>query len=61
LNSLSNATFEGPILSAVKDTDYEIGPITVRGNLYADILIAGLAATGVDTSGLEQLFPDSGN
>lgn len=59
-NTNSSLSGEGPIFAGERDTDYDIGPINVRGNLFADLLIAGLAAAGVDTSGLEDIFPDSG-
>ena len=41
-------------------TDYEIGPISVEGNIYADLAIGLLSALGVDTTSLEEIFPQSG-
>ncbi len=40
-----------------KDIDFDIGPISVRGNLYVDGLLALLNAAGVDVRGAEQAFP----
>jgi hypothetical protein len=42
------------------NTDFDIGPIAVRGNVLFDGLVAVLATLGVDTTPIEGLFPDSG-
>ena len=40
-------------------TDFEIGPISVKGNIYFDLAMSFLTALGIDTSGLEGAFPGS--
>ncbi len=44
-------------IEQVQDTNFEIGPISVRGNIYVDGILALLNALGVDVSGAEQAFP----
>ncbi|MCA9244280.1 MAG: PEP-CTERM sorting domain-containing protein [Phycisphaerales bacterium] len=41
------------------DTDYDIGPINIKGNIFIDAL-AGLASSlGADTSAIAAVFPES--
>lgn len=59
-NSDSQVSVDGVIVNdSTKDTDFDIGPISVQGNIYYDILTSTLNSFGVATSGLEQLFPES--
>lgn len=44
-------------IQQVQDTNFEIGPISIRGNIYVDGILALLNAAGVDVSGAEQAFP----
>ncbi len=57
----SNATLnaDGVIVDGPADADFDIGPISIRGNVFVDAAAAALNALGVDASGLETLFPAS--
>lgn len=50
---------DGLIVDGPTDADFDIGPISIRGNVFVDAAAAALNAFGVDTSGLEGLFPES--
>lgn len=59
-NANSQVSLDGVIIDdSTKDTDFDIGPINIQGNIYYDILTGVLNSFGVATSGLEQLFPES--
>ena len=47
------------IVDGPADADFDVGPISLRGNIFVDAAAAALNAFGVDTSGLEGLFPTS--
>lgn len=49
----------GLLIEGEDSTNFDIGPITVRGNLYVDLLALALANFGIDTTPLTQLFPQS--
>lgn len=57
----TNATLsaDGVIVDGPADADFDIGPITIRGNIFVDAAAAALNVFGVDASGLEGLFPAS--
>jgi len=57
----TNATLsaDGVIADGPTDTDFDVGPITIHGNIFVDAAAAALNAFGVDASGLEELFPAS--
>lgn len=58
-NTNSQLTLDGSIVQNQDDTDFDIGPITVRGNIFADAA-AGLArSAGADTSGLDDALQAS--
>jgi hypothetical protein len=42
-----------------EEIDFDIGPITARGNIYFDIFVALLSSLGVDTTELAALTPKS--
>lgn len=42
-----------------EEIDFDIGPITARGNLYYDLFVALLSSIGVDTTELAALTPKS--
>jgi hypothetical protein len=50
---------DGLIVDGPADADFDIGPISIRGNVFVDAAAAALSALGVDTSELEGLFPES--
>lgn len=59
-NANSEVRLDGVVVdNSTKDTDFDIGPINIRGNIYYDIITSMLNSVGVATSGLEQLFPES--
>ncbi|MBN2447504.1 MAG: hypothetical protein JXO22_12300 [Phycisphaerae bacterium] len=37
-----------------EELDFDIGPVTVKGNVFLDAVILGLSALGVDTTGLQE-------
>ncbi len=50
---------DGLIVDGPADADFDIGPISIRGNIFVDAAAAALTAFGVDASALENLFPES--
>jgi hypothetical protein len=58
-NANSRLTVDGVLADDFSETDLGIGPINVQGNIFVDLLAAGLAHAGVDTTVLETLFPRS--
>ncbi len=58
-NTNSDLLLDGVVAQGQDDSDFDIGPINVRGNIYVDGLTAILKSAGVDTSGLESAFADS--
>lgn len=55
----SQIDFEGLAIDGDRDTDFDIGPISVKGNIFFDAIVAVLASFGVDTADLEGVFPKS--
>lgn len=58
-NSNSALELDGVLVRDTDDMDFDVGPVTLKGNIYIDGLAAVLNTFGVDTSGLEALFPSS--
>jgi len=58
-NTNASLGADGVLAEGQLDTDFNIGPIAVRGNVYYDGFLTALTAVGVDTSALEGLFPMS--
>jgi len=58
-NANSQFTLEGVGVRDQKDMNFSVGPISIRGNLYYDGLLAVLTSLGVDTTQLEDVFPRS--
>jgi hypothetical protein len=58
-NTSAEARLDGLAVDGELDTDFDIGPINVKGNIYFDAFVALLAGFGVDTSELVGVFPDS--
>jgi hypothetical protein len=58
-NANADLIVDGLVATGDTDTDFDVGPITIKGNIFADIAIAFLASIGADTSQLEGLFPRS--
>lgn len=58
-NTTSDLTLDGVGVDGDRDTDFDVGPISVKGNIYWDAVLGVLGTLGVDTSGLESVFPKS--
>lgn len=58
-NAASQLITEGLVAEGSPDTDFDIGPIDIKGNIFFDVFLAALTAFGVDTSELEGIFPKS--
>lgn len=58
-NTDSELRLDGSLVEDEIDTDYDIGPINVRGNIFVDALSGILQGAGVDTTALDELFPKS--
>ncbi len=59
-NTGSQVVIDGMLVSADDlDTNFDLGPINVEGNLFFDVAVALLASFGMDTTGLEGVFPKS--
>jgi len=50
---------DGVAVDGDLDTDFNVGPISIEGNVFYDIALAALTAFGADTSELEAVFPSS--
>lgn len=58
-NTGSTTTVDGVVADGTENTDFNIGPINVQGNLFVDAVVGLLGTLGADTSGLEALSPSS--
>lgn len=58
-NTSSQVLVDGVLQDGFDDADFSIGPVNIQGNIFVDGLASLLNAFGVDTTGLEQLFPRS--
>ncbi len=58
-NSNSALTLDGVVVGGSQDAAWDIGPISVKGNVYYDAALAVLNTIGVDTSRLDDVFPKS--
>lgn len=58
-NTNSQLAARGLGIEGDEDTDFNVGPISVQGNVFWDIGVGALAAIGVDTRELEDVFPRS--
>lgn len=58
-NQVSSLTADGLIVDGNVPTNFDIGPINVKGNIYFDLISSLLGAAGVDTTTINQLFPKS--
>ncbi len=58
-NTDSEFLIDGVVVRDQDETNFDIGPIRVSGNIYYDATLALLNALGVDTSDLESVFPRS--
>jgi hypothetical protein len=58
-NANSTATINGIATNRSQFTNFDVGPIAIQGNVFADAAVSLLAALGVDTSQYSNLFPES--
>ncbi|RMF84173.1 MAG: hypothetical protein D6744_03565 [Planctomycetota bacterium] len=58
-NTNSELSFDGVAVDGGIDTDFDVGPISLRGNVFVDLIAAGLASLGVDVSIVSEIFPAS--
>ncbi|MFH1746595.1 MAG: PEP-CTERM sorting domain-containing protein [Planctomycetota bacterium] len=58
-NVTSQVIADGLLAQGDDSTNFDVGPISIKGNIYLDALVAVLGALGVDTSALAQLTPGS--
>ncbi len=58
-NTNSELILDGSLAQETVPEDFDIGPISIKGNIFFDGFVALLSGLGVDTSQLEQLFPGS--
>jgi hypothetical protein len=58
-NTNSTLKLDGVVVRDSDPTNFDVGPISIKGNLYVDGAASLLKQMGVDTSGIDQLFPES--
>lgn len=58
-NTNSSFISEGLAIDGDVDADFDLGPMTVRGNVFFDATLAVLESFGVDTRRLHDIFPAS--
>lgn len=58
-NTDSSLTADGLLVEGARDADFDVGPITIQGNIFFDVALAVLTAAGTDTDSLEGIFPRS--
>lgn len=58
-NSNSQLIIDGVVMRDEDEANFEVGPVVVEGNVFFDAFVGLLNGIGVDTSGLEGLFPNS--
>ena len=58
-NTNSQLVVDGIVVRDEDDTNFDIGPIVIEGNIFVDALSGLLSGLGADTSGLDSLFPKS--
>jgi len=58
-NANSQLVIDGVAVKQTQPTNFDVGPINIKGNIYADGGLAMLTSLGFDTTELEALFPQS--
>lgn len=59
VNRNSEVRLDGVVIRDNQATNFNLGPISVKGNIYVDALAALVTALGGDATALEQAFPSS--
>ncbi len=58
-NTNSQLELDGVVARDRDDTNFNVGPIVIEGNIFVDGLAALMNGLGLDTTALEELFPKS--
>jgi hypothetical protein len=58
-NRSSQLTLTGSLAEDTVPTNFDVGPISIKGNVFFDGFVALLSGLGVDTTQLQQLTPGS--
>ncbi len=58
-NNNSQVTIDGVLAEDNQNLDWDIGPISVQGNLFVDLFAGLLSNFGIDTSAISNAFSDS--
>lgn len=58
-NTNSTLELDGLLVRDEDELNFNVGPISIQGNIFYDGLVALLGSVGIDTSALEELFPAS--
>lgn len=58
-NTNSQFTVDGAVANDETNTNFDIGPISLKGNLFVDLVSGILANTGIQATDLQDLFPAS--
>ncbi len=58
-NQNSTLVADGLLADAERNTNFDVGPISIKGNIFVDMIAGALGAIGADATDLETLFPRS--
>lgn len=58
-NTNSQFTVDGALANDETNTNFDIGPISLKGNLFVDLVSGVLANAGIEATDLQDLFPGS--
>ncbi len=58
-NTGSQFKLDGVVVRDTRFSNFDIGPVVIKGNIFYDMALGLLNGIGVDTSALEQVFPRS--
>jgi hypothetical protein len=58
-NDSASLFLDGLVAEGIEPADFDIGPVSVKGNIFVDVLGAVLGSMGADTSAFSDLFPKS--
>lgn len=58
-NTVSAVSADGVVVNGDEPTNFNLGPISIKGNIFVDGLGAVLAGLGVDTQFISDVFPES--
>ena len=58
-NTGSQFKIDGVVVRDTRFSNFDVGPVVVKGNIFYDMALTLLNGIGVDTSALEEVFPRS--